>query len=151
PLLSKDALTVITQRIPRHTQHISRLLIDDAKITDEDDLSLLQEMEKAETEFFINPENTLFSWDTKDIADLFGMQGFSVQYKTITLTEKRRISQVDIEKWFNTTQSSYGKHLVQALGEEAVDKIKAMLLNASEKMLFNWKSENAFFTCRFDK
>ena len=151
PLLSKDALTVITQRIPRHTQHISRLLIDDAKITGEDELSLIDKLEKAETEFFSNPENTLFSWDTKDIADLFGMQGFSVQCKTITLTEKRRISPVDIEKWFNTTQSSYGKHLTQALGEDGVARIKERLLNASEKMLFNWKSENAFFTCRFDK
>ncbi|MBP5359847.1 MAG: recombinase RarA, partial [Treponema sp.] len=151
PLLSKDALTVITQRIPRHTQHISRLLIDDAKITGDDELSLIDKLEKAESEFFSNPENTLFSWDTKDIADLFGMQGFSVQCKTITLTEKRRISPVDIEKWFNTTQSSYGKHLTQALGEDGVARIKEMLLNASEKMLFNWKSENAFFTCRFDK
>ncbi|MBO7638574.1 MAG: recombinase RarA, partial [Treponema sp.] len=151
PLLSKDALTVITQRIPKHAQHISKLLTDDAKITGEENLTLLNKMEKAETDFFNNPANSLFSWDSKDIADLFEMQGFSVQFKPLTLTEKRRISPDDIEKWFNTTQSSYGKHLTQALGEEAVGKIKAMLLDASGKILFNWKSQNAFFTCRFDK
>ena len=151
PLLSKDALTVITQRIPKHAQHISRLLTEDAKITGEENLKLLNKMEKAETDFFNNPANSLFSWDSKDIADLFEMQGFSVQFKTLTLTEKRRISPDDIEKWFNTTQSSYGKHLTPALGEEAVGKIKAMLLDASGKILFNWKSQNAFFTCRFDK
>lgn len=151
PLLSKDALTVITQRIPKHAQHISRLLIDDAKIAGEENLSLLNKMEKAEEEFFTNPANSLFSWDVKDISDLFGQQGFSIQCKTITLTEKRRISPDDIEKWFNKSQSSYGRHLVQALGEEAVGKIKSMLLDASGKILFNWKSQNAFITCRFGK
>ncbi|MBR6155030.1 MAG: AAA family ATPase [Treponema sp.] len=151
PLLSDGALIVISQRIPRHAQHIGKLICEQIKVTGAEDLALLDKMEKAEIEFFSKPDNSLFAWDSDDVVKLFGLQGFTVQCKTVSFTEKRHISQADIEKWFNTTQSSYGKHLIQALGEEAVSKIKGMLLDASGKMLFNWKSENAFFTCRFDK
>ena len=151
PLLSDGALIVISQRIPRHAQHIGKLISEQIKVTGAEDLALLDKMEKAEIEFFSKPDNSLFAWDSDDVVKLFGLQGFTVQSKTVSFTEKRRISQADIEKWFNTTESSYGKHLIQALGEEAVNKIKGMLLDASGKMLFNWKSENAFFTCRFDK
>ncbi|MBO4320162.1 MAG: recombinase RarA, partial [Treponema sp.] len=151
PLLSKDALTVIVQRIPRHTQHVAGLLKDDVKITDEENLSLIEKFEELESNFFSNPASTLFSWDADDITKIFAEHGFSVKSRILTLTEKRRISRNDIEKWFNTQNSSYGMYLNQNLGEEAVSKIKSMLLDASEKMLFNWKSEYAFFTCRFSK
>ena len=152
PLMEKRAKIIFSQRIPSMGQHISQLIsqqIFASQKMDADISRILIDMEKAEKAFFSDKNNRLFAWGPDDVEKIFSSQGFSVTSQRTSLIEKRRIAAGDIEKWFDTENSSYGKAMCGAIGKDACEKIKSILKAASEKQIFTWKTENAFFTCGF--
>lgn len=152
PLLEKRAKIIFSQRIPSMGQHISPLIsqqIFASQKMDADISRILIDMEKAEKAFFSDKNNRLFAWGPDDVEKIFSAQGFSVTSQRTGLIEKRRIAAGDIEKWFDTENSSYGKAMCDAIGKESCEKIKSILKAASEKQIFTWKTENTFFTCGF--
>ena len=142
-----EAKTVICQRIPKNSQRLSELALE--QILPNPRLfsgsgseraeaeKILEKMKAAEDEFFKDAQNPLFAWDAEAIARTLGGTAAAQ-----TLTEKRRISQAEIEKWFDGENSTYGKALRNALGGDA-EKIRAILSGAAEKSLFDWKMEVA--------
>ena len=107
----------------------------------------LDKMEAAEQEFFGDRDNPLFSWDSIYIANLFRKRGFTVKVASQVLTEKRRITPGEIEKWFTPESSAYGAKMSQACGGNAeLQKIVNLLIAACDRTIFEWKSEIAFFT-----
>ena len=100
-------------------------------------------MEEAEEEFFGNQDNPLFSWDGIFIANTFRKHGLTVKAATQQVTEKRRITPDDIEKWFNS-ESAYGAKMCEAVGTSDIQKIVNLLLAACNKTIFNWTSEITF-------
>ena len=152
PLMEKRAKIIFSQRIPSMGQHISQLIsqqIFASQKMDADISRILIDMEKAEKAFFSDKNNRLFAWGPDDVEKIFSSQGFSVTSQRTGLIEKRRIAAGDIEKWFDTENSSYGKAMCDAIGKDACEKIKSILKAASEKQIFTWKTENTFFTCGF--
>ena len=152
PLMEKRAKIIFSQRIPSMGQHISQLIsqqIFASQKMDADISRILIDMEKAEKAFFSDKNNRLFAWGPDDVEKIFSAQGFSVTSQRTGLIEKRRIAAGDIEKWFDTENSSYGKAMCDAIGKDACEKIKSLLKSAAEKQIFTWKTENAFFTCGF--
>ena len=152
PLLEKRAKIIFSQRIPSMGQHISPLIsqqIFASQKMDADISRILIDMEKAEKAFFSDKNNRLFAWGPEDVEKIFSAQGFSVRTQRTALVEKRRIVAGEIEKWFDTENSSYGKAMCGAIGKESCEKIKSLLKSAAEKQIFTWKTENAFFTCGF--
>lgn len=139
---------VISQRIPCHGQRISELVRK--QVLSPDSLTpfreTLNKMEAAEQVFFGDRENPLFSWDGIYIANLFRKRGFTVRVATQTLTEKRRITQAEIEKWFSSESSAYGAKMSEACGTADLQKIVNLLITACDRTIFEWKSEIAFFT-----
>ena len=153
PILTENAAAVFSQRIPSRGQHLSSLIsqqIVSGQKTDAQTERLLSDMEKAETAFFSDKNNRLFAWGPEDIERIFTAAGFKVQMEKTVLSEKRRISRTEIEKWFDVEKSAYGNAVSRAIGKDGIEKIKGMLESASEKQVFTWKTENAFFTCRFE-
>lgn len=143
--LAKGWSTIISQKIPCRGQHIGKL-VSRQILTPESIGSfapILDRMEEAEEEFFGNSENPLFSWDGVFIANAFRKRGFSVKSATQEVSEKRRISPEDIEKWFNT-ESAYGAKMCEAIGTADLQKIVNLLLAACSKSIFTWKSEVTF-------
>ena len=106
---------------------------------------ILQKMKTAEQNFFGDKENPLFSWDSQTIAQEFEKKGFHVKVASKQITEKRRITPTEIEKWFEPKKSAYGSKISEALGSADLQKLINLLLAACEKTLFEWKSEIAFF------
>ena len=102
-------------------------------------------MEEAEQEFFGDRDNPLFSWDGLFIANTFRKKGFTVKIATQELTEKRKITPAEIEKWFDAANSAYAAKICSAVGTADVQKIVNLLLAACDKTLFDWKSEISFF------
>lgn len=152
PLMEKRAKIIFSQRIPSMGQHISQLIsqqIFASQKMDADISRILIDMEKAEKAFFSDKNNRLFAWGPDNVEKIFSSQGFSVTSQRTGLIEKRRIAAGDIEKWFDTENSSYGKAMCGAIGKDACEKIKSILKAASEKQIFTWKTENTFFTCGF--
>ncbi|MBR1404056.1 MAG: AAA family ATPase [Treponema sp.] len=144
-----DFRVIISQRIPSHGQRISDLVRNQVLSGKLDDLPqkfeyILKKMELAENEFFSDGENPLFNWNADSIAESFKKYGFEVKSASKVVTEKRRISDGEINKWFDSENSSYGKVLSSAVGNEDMEKIKNLLVTAAQKTLFNWNTEIEF-------
>ena len=139
---------VISQRIPCHGQRISELVRK--QVLSPESLGPFREtidkMEAAEQEFFGDRDNPLFSWDGIYIANIFRKRGFTVRVASQVLTEKRRITPAEIEKWFTPESSAYGAKMSEACGNAELQKIVNLLLAACDRTIFEWKSEIAFFT-----
>ena len=146
--LAEGWKVVISQKIPCHGQHISELVRK--QILPPENLGQFREtldkMEAAEQEFFGDRDNQLFSWDSIFIANLFRKRGFKVKVASQVLTEKRRITPAEIEKWFTPETSAYGSKMSEACGNAELQKIVNLLIAACDKTIFEWKSEVAFFT-----
>ncbi len=150
--LSENSKIIISQRIPCKGQRISSLIseqIFSGKKIDEDMSALLNKMSIAEREFFADENNPLFNWDQLYLIDTLSESGFLVQSKEVILTEKRRITIQDIDKWFDYQNSSYGQAIEKAIGQENITKIVTLLKNECSKQLFTWKTTNIFITCDF--
>lgn len=147
PLLEKNARIIISQRIPKKAQHISRLISEqifkDTKTEVEMEM-LLKKMDEAETDFFADKSNRLFAWDENDIVSIFRASGFSVNLQTEVLAEQRRITSSEIDRWLNPDTSAYGAFLCRSLGKENLLQIRGVLESSAPKQLFVWHTENSF-------
>ncbi|MBR4998366.1 MAG: recombinase RarA, partial [Clostridia bacterium] len=104
---------------------------------------LLNRMKNADAEFFTDSSNPIFAWDSETLAKIFGEQ-FQVKMKIQQVEEKRRISPVEIERWFDSENSAYGSHLAKTLTAEEIVWLKNQFMAASEKTVFNWKTEQVY-------
>ena len=145
--LAKGFKVIISQKIPCKGQHISELVR--RQILTPESLEpfgeILNKMEEAEQEFFGDRDNPLFSWDGLFIANTFRKKGFTVKVASQELTEKRRITPAEIEKWFTKDTSAYAAKICSAVGNADLQKIVNLLIAACDKTIFDWKSEIAFF------
>ena len=146
--LAKDWKIIISQKIPSSGQRISRLIREQiltpaASAPYEE---ALNKMEEAENAFFNDSQNSLFNWNSQTILQAFEKKGFKVNYASKIMKEKRRISQTEISKWFDTATSSYANKIVQEMGTLELKKLISLLQNAAENMLFDWQTETAYFT-----
>ena len=142
PLFAKDACIILSQRIPCHGQRLSKLIVPFL-----DEPALCDTFVSAENEFFVDQTNPLFNWDADFIQKTFEEKGFTLHQEKIILSEKRRITEADVEKWFNP-RSAYGEAVAKAVGPEGVKKISTALKNAASRQVFTWKSENVFFVIK---
>lgn len=145
-VLEENCEVVVSQRIPCNGQRISELI--DAQILGEsgrkDFAPILKKMCDAENAFFSDKDNPLFAWNSRSVAESFKNRGFEVVSATKTITEKRRISEAEIQKWFDSSNSAYGASLYTAVGGNDLEKIRNLLLAAKENTLFNWNTEIEF-------
>jgi putative ATPase len=139
---------VISQRIPSSGQHISRL-VEKQILTPETTgpyEETLRKLDQAETDFFGDKTNPLFSWTTSSIADTFRAKGFKVEAASQLLQEKRRITENELMKWFDIKTSAYGAKMAEAAGPKELEKIVRLIESASVNTVFSWETELAFFT-----
>lgn len=146
PLASGFSI-IISQRIPSKGQRISKLIKEQilTEKTIEQFLPIIEKMEKAENSFFGDKDNPLFNWDSQFISDCFSKKKFSVTAATKVFMEKRRILPSEIEKWFNSSSSAYGSKLAEEIETGDLQKLINLLTVASEKTIFEWKTEIAFY------
>ncbi len=145
---SRELKVVISQRIPSKGQRISDLIANQVlteRTRDSFD-TILKKMELAENEFFGSCENRLFNWNEETTAASFSALNLNVKSAAKVISEKRRISPAEIEKWFDSQSSAWGNAITQATGKEDVEKIKNLLITASQNKLFNWNITVQFMT-----
>lgn len=149
--LYPECQIICTQRIPSKTQYLSNLLngIYPQKST------LLNKVIKVEETFFAS--NQKVSWDinyfidelnknlNKTIDSQEDIKNLSskISYTEKIITEKRKIQQKDIDKWFATT-SAYGGFLMDKLENSEVEEFIQLLRTASESTIFDWNTTVAF-------
>ena len=146
--LAPEWKAVISQRIPAHGQRISELIRTQVlkNTSDTTFIGALEKMSAAEQDFFGDRENRLFNWDMQTIEDAFKKQNLSVTAASQILEEKRSITPQEIARWFDMETSAYGAKMAEAIGNETLEQLRALLTSAATKTLFNWQTEIAFFT-----
>lgn len=145
-LLDKDFNVVISQKIPANGQRISAL-IKEQIITPEtagEYMGILEKLENAENDFYNDKTNALFTWDSDTIAAEFEAAGFEVKKEIEQLSEKRRLTNQEIQKWFAPQGSSYGAKMLAAVGKEDLQKIINLLEANCGKIIFKWRSQISF-------
>ena len=148
-----DLKVVISQRIPSKGQRISDL-IENQILTDatrETFDTLIKKMTLAENEFFGDSDNKLFNWNQQTIEEAFRKNGFEIKSAGREISEKRRLSPQEISRWFDSENSAYGAALSGAVGNGDIEKIKNLLITASQNKLFNWKTTILFMTVELNK
>ena len=144
---SQEFKILIAQKIPCNGQKISSLvkeqILTPATLTPF--LNTIEKMEQVEKDFFEDKTNPLFNWDKTTITNEFTKNGFIVEEASQIITEKRKISKTEIEKWFNPQTSAYGSKMFEIIEKTELQKIINLLEVSSEKTIFNWKTETVFF------
>ena len=145
-LVADGQQIVISQRIPSKGQKIWELIYNQilTESTRNAYEGILKKMENAEKEFFGNEENPLFDWNENSVKNAFEEQGFCVKSATKVITEKRRITETEINRWFDAENSSYGSAMAREIGTEDLAKIKNLLTAACQNTLFNWNTTIEF-------
>lgn len=145
--LAEGFNVIIAQRIPSNGQRISKLIKDQilTEETMEPFIPIIKKMEKVEGDFFSDEDNPLFNWNSQYISDTFAKKGFSVNSASKVFMEKRRITSVEIEKWFNPSTSAYGSKLAEEMETGEIQRLVNLLSAACEKTVFEWKTEIAFY------
>lgn len=146
--LAENFKIVISQKIPCHGQLLSQIIRKQilSPSTLESYETSLKKMEEAEKEFFGDKQNPLFNWDGDTIAKIFRENGFKVSFEIHKTTEKRRISQMEIQRWFSSQSSAYGRKIIDAVGTADLQKLIFLMETASQQTIFNWQTENVFLT-----
>ena len=134
-ILSKNSRIILSQIIPSGGQHLSRLLKNNSS-------KCIEEIAKAEKEFFANAENNLFNWDETTIEETFSAKGFECKCIPFVQTEKRRITEADCSKWFDEENSAYGRFISEKAGRENFNSFKELFLQEAQKSTFDWKVKN---------
>ncbi|SJZ93727.1 putative ATPase [Treponema berlinense] len=149
-LVADGQQIVISQRIPSKGQKIWELIYNQVltESTRNAYEVILKKMENAEKEFFGNEENPLFDWNENSVKTAFEEQGFCVKSATKVITEKRRITETEINRWFDAENSSYGSAMAREIGTEDLAKIKNLLTAACQNTLFNWNTTIEFLTVK---
>ncbi len=139
---------VISQRIPSNGQRISSLIKNQilTPSSAEPYAEALQKMQKAEEMFFGDSENPLFNWGMDFIKAEFEERGFCVAAANKVVNEKRRITESEISKWFDTSSSAYANRLVEEMGTLELKRLISLLQNACGNMLFDWQTETVYLT-----
>lgn len=138
---------IASQRIPRATQHLSRV-IQNQVLTPSlvgSWIEVLSKMDDAESKFFCNKSSPNFCWDEGTVTEIFQSRGFFCECQTSQIIEKRRISDEDIKRWFDSERSPYGAAICKSLGSIKSEEVAALLQKAAKKQTFDWSSRVAFF------
>ncbi len=148
---------VVTQKIPNSGQRLSALVRDQILAGRADKhKQVLDKMAAAEESFFTDESNPLFAWNAESAARLLaepsaaenGATPLSIAYSTQPFAEKRRISESEIGRWFDTEASAYGAHLALTLSGAELTEIKELIETAAAGTVFDWEIQNAFFLIR---
>ena len=134
-MLADNFRIILSQIIPSGGQHLSRLLKNNGS-------KCIEEIAKAEKEFFANAENNLFNWDETTIEETFSAKGFECKCIPFVQTEKRRITEADCSKWFDEENSAYGRFISEKAGRENFNSFKELFLQEAQKSTFDWKVKN---------
>ncbi len=118
-LCASGGKIAFSARIPSKGMRLSRLLAKDDPET--------KEIAGAENILFTDISIPLFAWDEKTFTAALSEKGMQNVCSTEHCRELRRITEADLERWFNPGTSSYGDVLRSEIGILRTDTYKKRL------------------------
>ena len=142
--LSQYAKIIVSQRIPSSAQHLSLLvrdIIPEGTLSDED-TQIIEKTESAETDFFSSKENSLFNWNEKTAVKTIENASLNCAARTFMINEKRRISQDECNRWFDTSKSAYAQFISSKIGSNEFARFIQLFSDSVQNKTINWKTRN---------
>ncbi|MCR4714933.1 MAG: AAA family ATPase [Treponemataceae bacterium] len=138
---AKDCFCILLQKLPCKSQRLSQLFMP-LNITAEQ-RTLFLKMNEAEDVFYSGktaPDSVkdIFSWGTDDVKAALEKAGLCFTIEEADLTEKRSLSDDDIDRWFNTS-SSYGKTIRESMADDDFKKAVETMRILSKNRTFQWR------------
>ena len=128
---------ILHQKLPTQGQRLSALLHQHRES------QLVKKMSMAEEDFFNNKENPLFNWNQQTVASCLSPY-FEVAFQNQQITEQRNLTQEEILRWLNPTDSAYGRALAQQLSQQEQAEITKLLLQVTATPV-SWTAQSACF------
>lgn len=135
-LLSNNGAAVFLQTPPDGGERISRILRAECRA----EKKLSDILQDAESAFFLGSNIT--RWDASSLSAAWENEGFSTSIQNINQSEERLISIKDIDMWFDSSRSRWGKFILSSIGEDAFIKVKTLLAQRAKQgpVLWKWTS-----------
>lgn len=109
PLAAPGGRILFSARIPSMGMRLSSLM---------EETKLKTAVEEAETAFFGDATNPLFSWGISELEQALSTEGQRVHCSVLQVSGPRRPALTDIARWFDPETSPYGAMLKTRLAEE---------------------------------
>ena len=123
---------IISQKIPAKAQCLASLI----RGFFPQKSNLIDKVEKLEKEFFTTKSE--ISWNEEDfINSIPKTEDDKINFVEKDITEKRRITEQEIQRWFNPN-SSYSKFLSVNLEKSEFEEFYELLQQASSETIFDW-------------
>lgn len=129
--MDKKAQMLCINRLPSKGMRLSRLL--------KADNPLRQSIEVAENDFYTNSTEEIFRWDENSLAEALTAQGLQAETQLISISELKKISQIDIERWTNGENSAYGKAVLSAVGPLRLAQFATNLCEVAQSSPIRWE------------
>lgn len=127
---------------PRRGMRIASLIEEEIprleNIESETIKDLIHSLKEAEAVFWDNYKS---AWEWEDLESALRSAGFETQSNIIKRSEERLISTSDINSWFDTEKSSWGKSMANQLGAERFGAIRDLMYSLAKQGPLTWKWE----------
>lgn len=131
---------VFSCRIPALGMRLSRILDDGDPVK--------REAEAAEETLYGDKTNPLFGWDASTLEEKLADEGFLVLTETMKISEPRRVTNVDLDRWLAPDDSAYGAVLQSALGPVKAGAFRKSLEKTVRTAPVSWEYEIALCALR---
>ena len=136
--LYPESKIIISQKIPAKAQCLASLI----RGFFPQKSNLIDKVEKLEKEFFTTKSE--ISWNENDfINSLSKTEDDKINFVEKDIIEKRRITEQEIQRWFNPN-SSYAKFISENLTQNEFEEFHALLQQACTETIFDWHSVLGF-------
>ena len=150
-LLVQGGILVILASPPVMGERISRIIKASGKTAkpsgiNNDIAHLLDILEKAETAFY-SSTSAAWSWTSEMLEKALTDNSFSVETTMIDREEERLITVKDLDKWFDSSNSAWGKAMESALGKN-FSGLRNLLLEYIRQGPVHWHWKSLLFYTR---
>ncbi|NLJ11117.1 MAG: recombinase RarA, partial [Treponema sp.] len=127
---------------PRRGMRIASLIEEEIprleNIESETIKDLIHSLKEAEAVFWDQYKS---AWELEDLESALRSAGFETKSNIIKRSEERLISTSDINSWFDTEKSSWGKSMANQLGAERLGAIRDLMYSLAKQGPLTWKWE----------
>jgi putative ATPase len=136
-LLTKNGSVTMLQSPPHFGERLSRILAAECCT----DTRILEILQQAETDFF-SSTNIIPVWDEQMLFNSWEAAGFKNKVKIIEQSDERFLTKADIDRWFDTEHSRWGKFIAGRIGKNDFQTIITLLINRIKQgpVIWKWKS-----------
>lgn len=134
-LAPEGGAVVVLQSLPGRGERISRILDVAGGLSP----NILEALRGVEERFFAHEVASRWNWGTQDLEAAFSELGFTTKLREIETREERRITQKEVDRWFDPVLSPWGAAVTEGLGAEAAAQARAALSNLAESGPIEWR------------